>query len=77
MFTCCLSRATSILQMSVTMMAATLMRHFRFEAIYPCAPRIPCGYDITVRSGPTYSGQFGVFRLKIRIKKILFFACLA
>lgn len=35
-------------QMSVTMMAATLLRHFRFEAIHPNTPDIPCGYDITV-----------------------------
>ena len=39
------------LQMSVTMMAATLMRHFRFEAIHPNTNAIPCGYDITVGSG--------------------------
>ena len=37
--------------MSVTMMAATLMRHFRFEAIHPNSKAIPCGYDITVGSG--------------------------
>lgn len=35
-------------QMSVTMMAATLLRHFRFDAIHPNTPAIPCGYDITV-----------------------------
>ena len=39
------------LQMSVTMMAAVLMRHFRFEAIHPNTNAIPCGYDITVGSG--------------------------
>jgi hypothetical protein len=38
----------STLQMSVTMMAATLMRHFRFEAIHPKTREIPCAYDITV-----------------------------
>ena len=37
-------------QMSVTMMAATLLRHFRFEAIHPNTPDIPCDYDITVRA---------------------------
>jgi hypothetical protein len=37
--------------MSVTMMAATLMRHFRFKAIHPNSKAIPCGYDITVGSG--------------------------
>lgn len=34
--------------MSVTMMAATLLRHFRFEAIMPNSRQLPCGYDITV-----------------------------
>lgn len=37
------------MQMSVTMMAATLLHHFRFEAITPNTPELPCGYDITVR----------------------------
>ena len=58
---CLLSGILTTLQMSVTMMAATLMRHFCFEAIHPKSLVIPCGYDITVGSDATTTAHLYIF----------------
>eukprot|EP00198_Chlamydomonas_reinhardtii_P014407 XP_001703744.1 cytochrome P450 [Chlamydomonas reinhardtii] len=43
----------SFAQMSVALMAATLLQRFRFTPLAPCSPLIPVGYDITMNFGPS------------------------
>ncbi|KAG2435417.1 hypothetical protein HYH02_011918 [Chlamydomonas schloesseri] len=43
----------SFAQMSVCLMAATLLQRFRFTPLSPSSPLIPVGYDITMNFGPS------------------------
>lgn len=40
-------------QMSVSLMAATLLQSFRFTPQQPCTALIPVGYDITLNFKPS------------------------
>mmetsp|Transcript_33372 Transcript_33372/g.86576 ORF Transcript_33372/g.86576 Transcript_33372/m.86576 type:complete len:592 (+) Transcript_33372:398-2173(+) len=49
-------------QMSVVLMAAHLLQHFRFRPVKPDTPTLPIDYDITLNFGPTNGLKMAVER---------------